>query len=288
MMERYEIFVSARDAEALATMLSAHRRANALEADASDELADLLMEARLVPPERLPRDRVALHSTATYEEQPSGKRRTVTLVMPENADSAKARISVLSPIGLALIGRQRGSVVKAATPNGKRLIGNDRAPGCPTRGSTERANRMKQRLELRRDAAQLRAMDFGQSFEQAVAFRCEPQVDFAAVLRCGLARDKSLAHEPVDKSDRAVVTHQQLLREVVDRDAFTLGAGAHDEQRLVVLRGEAALLRLGFRKAQELAQRAPERGELLVLVRAQFGHKFQRALADPGMLDTIS
>jgi regulator of nucleoside diphosphate kinase len=121
MMERYEIFVSPSDAEALAAMLAAHRRTNPFEADASDELADLLMEARLVPADRLPGDRVALHSVVTYEEQPSGRRRTVTLVLPDDADPGKARISVLSPIGLALIGRERASVIKVATPNGKAL-----------------------------------------------------------------------------------------------------------------------------------------------------------------------
>jgi regulator of nucleoside diphosphate kinase len=46
----------------------------------------------------------------------------VTLVLPKDADPANARISVLSPIGLALIGRQRGAVVKAAAPNGTGLI----------------------------------------------------------------------------------------------------------------------------------------------------------------------
>ena len=122
MMERDEIFVSARDAEALAAMLAAHRRANPFEADSSDELADLLMEARLVPADRLPGDRVALYSAVTYEEEGSGKRRTVTLVLPKEADPARARISVLSPIGLALIGRERGSAVKATMPNGRELI----------------------------------------------------------------------------------------------------------------------------------------------------------------------
>lgn len=121
MMDRYELFVSARDAEALAAMLAAHRRANRFEADASDELADLLMEARLVPAERLPGDRVALHSLVTYEEVPAGRRRSVTLVLPDEADAAEARISVLSPIGLALIGRERGAVIKVATPNSKGL-----------------------------------------------------------------------------------------------------------------------------------------------------------------------
>ena len=121
MMERYEIVVSARDAESLAAMLAAHRRANRFEADASDELADLLMEARLVSAELLPGNCVAVGSTVTYEEQPSRKRRSVTLVLPEEADAARARISVLSPIGLALIGRQRGALVDVTTPNGKPL-----------------------------------------------------------------------------------------------------------------------------------------------------------------------
>src|SRR5687767_8541488 len=121
MMERYELFVSAADAEALATMLAAHRRANPFEADASDDLADLLMEARLVPADRLPADRVALHSAVTYEEQPSGRRRTVTLVLPHDADAGKARISVISPVGLALIGRERGAVMEVPTPNGRAL-----------------------------------------------------------------------------------------------------------------------------------------------------------------------
>ena len=119
-MERYELFVSAPDAEALAAMLAAHRRANPFEADASDELADLLMEARLVSADKLPDGCVALRTTVTYEE-PSGRNRTVTLVLPQAANAAQGRISVLSPIGLALLGRRRGAVVSAATPNGKAL-----------------------------------------------------------------------------------------------------------------------------------------------------------------------
>ena len=117
MMERHEIFVSARDAEALAAMLADHRRTQPFEADASDELADLLMDARLVPAELLPDDRVALGCAVTYEEQPSGRRRSVTLVLPAEADAAKARISVLSPIGLALLGRRQGEAVTANMPN---------------------------------------------------------------------------------------------------------------------------------------------------------------------------
>lgn len=115
-----DLFISARDAEALAAMLGAHRRANPFEADASDALAELLLEARLVPA-RLAADRVAMGSTVTYAEAASGARRMVTLVYPRDADAAKGRISVLSPVGLALLGRRLGAEAAAEMPNGRRL-----------------------------------------------------------------------------------------------------------------------------------------------------------------------
>jgi regulator of nucleoside diphosphate kinase len=115
-----DLLVCARDAEGLAAMLGAHRRANRFEADASDQLADLLMDARFTA-SGVPADRVTMGSTVTYAELPSGARRTVTLVYPEEADVAGGRISVLSPVGTALIGRQRGSVVTPTLPNGRQL-----------------------------------------------------------------------------------------------------------------------------------------------------------------------
>jgi regulator of nucleoside diphosphate kinase len=116
-----EVFVSARDAEALAAMLGAHRRARPFESDPSDALADLLLEARLVPPEKLSADRITMNSVVTYREEPSGVSRTVMLVYPEEADAAKGKISVLSPIGLVLIGRRRGDVLNAILPGRRRL-----------------------------------------------------------------------------------------------------------------------------------------------------------------------
>jgi len=120
-MINHELFISARDAEGLAAMLGTHRRVRPLESDASDELADLLAQARLVPAETLPSDRVAMNSSVTYLEEPAGVRRTVTLVYPREADPTHRRISVLSPIGLALIGRRRGEVVDALLP-GRRVL----------------------------------------------------------------------------------------------------------------------------------------------------------------------
>jgi regulator of nucleoside diphosphate kinase len=122
MMTKYhELILSARDAEVLALMLGERRRQHALEAAAADALADLLVEARLVPHERLPADRIAMDSKVEYYEEPDGERRSVILVHPIEADAAVGRISVLSPVGLALLGRTPGSLVDVALPGGRVL-----------------------------------------------------------------------------------------------------------------------------------------------------------------------
>jgi len=113
MTKLHELIVSARDAEVLARITRESGRVPALD--------DLLLEARRVAPEALPADRVAIDSNVTYEEEPGGERRRVILVHPAEADAAFGRISVLSPVGLALIGRRRGAFTEAHLPNGRRL-----------------------------------------------------------------------------------------------------------------------------------------------------------------------
>ena len=112
MNAHYERLVSARDAEALALVVGN----NTHEMDAADALADVVMEARLVPDHELPENRVAMNSRVTYRDD-DGAKRTVRLVHPRDADPATLRISVLSPVGRALLGRKRGSTVVASLPN---------------------------------------------------------------------------------------------------------------------------------------------------------------------------
>jgi len=114
MNAHYELLVSARDAEALALVVGD----NTHEIDAADALADIVMEARLVPDHELPENRVAMNSRVTYRED-DGARRTVRLVHPREADPSTLRISVLSPVGRALLGRARGSTIVASLPGGR-------------------------------------------------------------------------------------------------------------------------------------------------------------------------
>lgn len=120
MSTHHELLVSANDAEALAS-LTYGRDAAMLEAGAADALAEVLTEAQLVPHECLPLDRVAMNSRVTYREEPGGECRTVTLVHPREADASAGRISVLSPIGRALLGRKLGSAVAARLPGSREI-----------------------------------------------------------------------------------------------------------------------------------------------------------------------
>lgn len=114
----HELLVSARDAEALAAIVGDREIANGSEHAAAGALADSLMDARLVPDGELPANRVAMNSRVTYREA-GGAHRSVYLVHPRDADPARLRISVLSPVGRALLGRRRGSKITAALPNGR-------------------------------------------------------------------------------------------------------------------------------------------------------------------------
>lgn len=114
MTRNFDLLVSARDAEALALVLGDRNNAN----EAADALAAIVMEARLVPDHELPDNRVAMNSRVTYRDG-SGAERTVLLVHPRDADASALRISVLSPVGRALLGRKRGSTIVASLPGGR-------------------------------------------------------------------------------------------------------------------------------------------------------------------------
>jgi regulator of nucleoside diphosphate kinase len=82
------------------------------------ELLEEVERADVRPAEQLPPDVVQIGSEVTYEDD-SGAVHTVRLVFPENADLAEQRLSVLTPIGAALIGLPAGPTISWRTPEGQ-------------------------------------------------------------------------------------------------------------------------------------------------------------------------
>lgn len=86
------------------------------------KLRDELDRAAVVDPGSLPDDVVAMESTVQYEDLATGETEEYVLTYPELADVGRRRLSILAPIGTALIGCRVGDVVTWATPGGLRRL----------------------------------------------------------------------------------------------------------------------------------------------------------------------
>ncbi len=87
-----------------------------------------LERASVVEADDLPQDVITMNSTAELENLDSGGTMVFTLVYPEMADVDEGRISVLAPLGMAMIGYRVGDEFEWPTPGGtiryrvKRLV----------------------------------------------------------------------------------------------------------------------------------------------------------------------
>jgi regulator of nucleoside diphosphate kinase len=77
--------------------------------DTAEELLSELERARVVADEAVPRDVVRMGSMVEFESE--GDRKRVTLVFPPDADIAAGKVSVLTPVGAALIGLAKGQSI---------------------------------------------------------------------------------------------------------------------------------------------------------------------------------
>jgi len=75
-------------------------------------------QIQLMNLDRIPTDRAGFGSRLTLRE--NGKEIVFELVMPEDASPERGLISVASPIGRALVGKEAGDHVTAPTPSGQR------------------------------------------------------------------------------------------------------------------------------------------------------------------------
>jgi regulator of nucleoside diphosphate kinase len=98
-----------------------------------DDLRAELRRAHVVAPRRVPRDVVTMNSVVTLRDLASREVETYALVYPEFADIANARLSVLAPVGTAILGQRVGDVIKWRVPAGWRKLKVERVLFQPER-----------------------------------------------------------------------------------------------------------------------------------------------------------
>ena len=81
-------------------------------------VSKITQESDIVPGRRISADVVTVNSTVTFRDELTGTEHCVTLVYPVDASISERRISVLSPVGRALLGQSVGSVVAFDQPGG--------------------------------------------------------------------------------------------------------------------------------------------------------------------------
>lgn len=89
------------------------------DSSAAEALADELDRAEVVPAERIPSDVVTMNSRVVFEDQETRERREVSLVYPHESDVERARVSILAPIGSALLGLAVGQTINWPLPGGQ-------------------------------------------------------------------------------------------------------------------------------------------------------------------------
>ena len=87
-----------------------------------ENLQNALDQAQIVEPHLIPSNVVTLNTIVTVKFLTTGKDFTFRLVYPEDANARLERVSIFSPIGVALLGYRKGDTILWNAPGGKMKI----------------------------------------------------------------------------------------------------------------------------------------------------------------------
>lgn len=115
-LHQANIIISDSDMQRLRAVLDVHQSV------ASDDLDAELHRALVVPQESMPADVVTMDRDVVYEDLDTQTRRRVRLVYPQHSDPKRGWISVLAPIGSALLGLRVGQSIEWEVPTGRKRV----------------------------------------------------------------------------------------------------------------------------------------------------------------------
>lgn len=120
-MNHTPIYISRYDYAKLRLLLSTALYSSTRSA-ALQKLREELDRAAIIDPAAFPAGVVTMDSTVSFEDLETGENEEYTITFPERADVDLKRMSILAPIGTALIGCRVGDIVTWSTPGGLRKL----------------------------------------------------------------------------------------------------------------------------------------------------------------------
>lgn len=121
-MQHRTIYITEPDMHKLRSLLEAAVGTLRRDSDNLRRLEEELDRAEIVRPQNLPSDAVTMYSRVLVEDMDCAIQTMYELVYPREADISKGRISVLAPIGTALLGYREGDIIHWEVPAGKKRL----------------------------------------------------------------------------------------------------------------------------------------------------------------------
>ncbi len=114
MKRNRKIYVTREDVQRLESVLAQHRAGQT-----SPTLEDEIARAEVVAAEEIPPSVVTMNSQVKYRDKDTGAVHEVALVYPHEADIARKKVSILAPVGIALLGLSVGQAISYRVPDGR-------------------------------------------------------------------------------------------------------------------------------------------------------------------------
>ena len=83
-----------------------------------DLLEKELYRGILLDSREIPRDVITMNSRVNITDTTTGEKMTYTLVFPSAANITNNKLSILAPLGIALLGYRKGDIIEWAVPSG--------------------------------------------------------------------------------------------------------------------------------------------------------------------------
>jgi len=117
-MGKRKIYITKFDMRRLTDLLTSSDKFHVLDQKHLEELAKELKRSKLVEPKDVPADVVTMNSRVRLRDIDSDEEMIYTLVFPRDADITQNKISILAPIGTAMIGYRVGDTITWKVPAG--------------------------------------------------------------------------------------------------------------------------------------------------------------------------
>ncbi len=115
---RNQIVITRADRQRLGVLIEDAARLGLVERRFLDQLEYELERAICVAPEEVPSDVITMNSQIQLRDLDGDELLEYTLVYPRDANASEGRVSILAPLGMALIGYRTGDTIEWPVPSG--------------------------------------------------------------------------------------------------------------------------------------------------------------------------